>query len=741
MSVSREHILTAVRENPDTLTRKDLARALGIKGEDRRELRAELKDMVEEGLLDLSSRKTYREASTLAPVMVLRVIEIDEQGDMIGIPEPFKGEGDPPRLIIRESRMSKKTKGHKTTTLGVEGRALCRIKQEKEGWSAQVMKKLGSGPARQLGILSRDGRGWIIRPVDKKSRHEFRARKVPENTADQSLVLFQTTTRNRREYERSAEIVDILGDTNSPKAASLISLRAHNIPVGFSDAVIQEAKALKLPKLSTFREDLRAVPLITIDPEDAKDFDDAVYAAPDAAADNQGGWVIWVAIADVAHFVTPGSTLDASAEERGNSVYLPDRVEPMLPDELSSDLCSLRPHEDRACMAVKIRFSKDGTKRDHHFTRGLMRSHARLTYAQAQEGFDGKPGAAAQPVIDTLENLFKAYQALLKARKQRAPLDIELPERRVHVNDQGEVTKVSLRERFDAHKLIEEFMVQANVAAAEALAQKGMTAIVRVHEPPAQEKLQGLSDFLPALDLKWSLGERATPKRFNHLLAQAREKDLSETIGMAVLRSQSQAFYSPDKSGHFGLNLTHYAHFTSPIRRYADLVVHRALIQAFDLGEDGTTEREATRLKEIAEHISNTERRAMAAERDAKDRYIARYLEGQVGAVFDARITGVTKFGLFITLDETGADGLIPARSLGHANAYYMFDEKKRALTNVDTGDTYRFGRQVKVRLQEADGVTGGLIFEMLTKPEKGPKPKRQNRPPRKPHHRRGRRR
>jgi len=424
----------------------------------------------------------------------------------------------------------------------------------------------------------------------------------------------------------------------------------------------------------------------------------------------------------VAAYVQPGGALDNCAREKGNSVYLPDRVEPMLPEELSADLCSLRPHEERACMAVKMRFRGDGSKIDHTFTRGIMRSHARLTYAQAQEGFDGKPGETAETVIDTLTDIFSAYKALKKARAQRAPLAIELPERRVHINDEGRVTKITLRERFDAHKLVEEFMVQANVAAAEALADKSVTTIVRVHETPAREKLQGLSDFLPAVGLKWSLGERVSTKRFNQLLAQAAENDLTETVGMAVLRSQMQAYYGPDPKGHFGLSLAHYAHFTSPNRRYADLVVHRALIRTFNLGHDGTTQEEFTRLKEISEHISDTERRAMAAERDAKDRYIAAYLEDRVGAEFPARINGAAKAGLFVTLDETGADGFIPARILGAD--YFMFDEKTKSLINSQTGGVYRFGRKVVVRLKEATPVTGGLIFEMVSKPEKGPKPK-----------------
>lgn len=728
MTLTRETLLQTIREYPDRLDTKSLARRLEIKGEDRRELRRLLRDLVSDGQLILSSKKTYREAGALPSVMVLRILELDLHGDLIGVPDPFKGEGEAPKIIVHEVG-TPKGKHKKPAKLGVGGRALCRIKEKDGHLFGSVLKVLGDGPASYLGILFQDGRGWAIKPVDKKSRTQYRPAKVKDGTDNQTLVTFRATNRNKNRFDRVAEVIEYMGAADGPKAASLISLKSHNIAVGFSEDVVEEAENLKLPTLSQYRKDLRDLPLITIDPVDAKDFDDAVYAKPDDDPKNPGGWIVWVAIADVSAFVTPGSALDRAAEARGNSVYLPDRVEPMLPHELSSDLCSLRPHEDRACMAVKMRFKENGVKIDHHFTRGLMRSHARLTYAQAQEGFDGKPGDIAKPVMPILSDVFAAYKALRVARNERAPLEIDLPERRVHVNEKGEVTSITIRERFDAHKLVEEFMIQANVAAAEALSKANVPAIVRNHEPPSREKLQGLSDFLPALGLKWALGERASPRRFNKLLERAVELDLSEPVGMSVLRSQSQAYYSPEPKGHFGLSLTHYAHFTSPIRRYADLVVHRALIKAFDLGEDGMNDRQAARLKEVSEHISGTERAAMAAERDANDRYIAKFLEGRVGAEFDARISGVTKFGLFITLDETGADGLITARDLGGEghSEYYVFEEKKRALTGVDSGNTYRFGRKVKVRLKECDPITGGMVFEMITKPEKGPKPKRNS--------------
>jgi len=715
MKLTKKTLLDTIRERPDYYDNKKLARALSVKGEDRRELRQLLRKLVEDGALIKSDRKTFREADALPGVMVIKATHLDD-GDLFGEPENWRSENPAPQILIRTN--GPRAKGDQRDILKPGDRALCRIKLRETGdVTATVMKKLGSGPQQHLGVLNKGGRGWVIQPVSKKARDDYRPVRVPDNAETGDLVWFKSSRRNRGD-QRLAEIMQVVGSAACGKAASLISLHEKDIEVEFPEAVIQEAKALTLPKLEGAREDLRELPLLTIDPVDAKDFDDAIFARPDESDKNKGGWIVWVAIADVAAFVTTDSELDRTARRRGNSVYLPDAVVPMLPHELSSDLCSLRPDEDRACMAVRMVFDKTGVKLRHTFKRGIMRSHARLTYGQAQEAFEGRAGKAAEPVLDILQNLYAAYGVLKKGRAARAPLAIELPERRVHVNDKGEVTKITLRDRFDAHKLVEEFMVQANVCAAESLADKKVPAIVRLHEPPDREKLQGLVDFLPALDLKLSLGERVTTARFNRLLEQAGKKDLSETVGMAVLRSQSQAVYSPDKGGHFGLNLTDYAHFTSPIRRYADLIVHRALIDAFNLGEDGMDKESASRLKEIAEHISSTERKAMVAERDAKDRYIAAYLSNRVGAEFDARITGVTKFGLFIALDETGADGLITAASLGRE--YYALDEKTKSLVGTESGDTYRFGRPIKVRLEEASPVTGGLRFEMVSKPEKG---------------------
>ncbi len=732
MKITRETLIETVRSgaNPSKdsqktgLTKREIARALGITGDARRDLRLAIGELMKDGTFVRGDNKAYRMSDALPNVMVLDIDHIDDQGDVIAVPAKWDKDQDKPQVIIRQ-KSGRKNRGHRNANqVSVGDSALCRLKTTESGIYATVIKKLGDGPRAEVGFVVKAGRGGSrglrIRPAKKGSRFDY----IPEKGAkinDLDIVEFELSG-SRHKGERIARIIKIIGNAKHGKAASLISLLEHNIPTGFSDKELSDAKALTLPQVGKHRKDLRDLPLLTIDPVDAKDFDDAIYALPDDSAKNRGGHIVWVAIADVSAFVAPGSPLDKGAFKRGNSVYLPDRVEPMLPEEISADLCSLRPHEDRACLVVKMRFDRNGDKISHTFMRGLMRSHARLTYAQAQEAFDGNPGEVATPVSDILTDIYTAYKAVRAARNRRGPLEIEMPERKVVLDKKGRVTGIEVKARFDAHKLVEEFMIQANVCAAQALERADTPVIYRVHEPPEMEKVQGLADFLPALDLKWSMGQRATPKRFNKLIEQARGRDCEETVSMSVLRTQMKAFYTPQNKGHFGLSLTHYAHFTSPIRRYADLVVHRALVKAFGLGDGGTSAEELTRLKEISEHISSTERSAMAAERDAKDRYIAAFLADKIGATFKGRITGVTTAGLFIGLDETGADGFVPARTIGFEK--FIFDEKSKSLIGADTGATYHFGRRVEVKLSEAKPLQGGLLFEILSKPEKGTLPK-----------------
>jgi ribonuclease R len=560
-----------------------------------------------------------------------------------------------------------------------------------------------------LGVVRVSSRGLRIAPIDRKSRTEFsvdpRDRAGAQNN---ELVLAEPIAGRAGGFPR-ARVVERIGSMDAPKAVSLIAIHAHGIPTDFPKEVIDETERAA-PADVRGRTDLRAVPLVTIDPEDARDHDDAVWAGPDP--DNKGGHICLVAIADVAHYVTPGSPLDREAYKRGNSVYFPDRVVPMLPEKLSADLCSLKEGVDRPCLAVRMAFDANGKKRHHEFLRGVMRSAARLTYAQAQSAFDGKPDAAlTQTAKETLEALWAAYGALVKAREARDPLDLDLPERRIEIGADGKISSIAFRERLESMRLIEEFMVLANVAAAETLEKARMPLVYRVHEEPSKEKLFAFSDYLRTIGVNFAKGQVMKPSVFNRILASVKGGPHEKVMNDVVLRTQAQAIYHPNNVGHFGLNLAKYAHYTSPIRRYADLIVHRALIRALKLGDGGLTDRETARLGEIAEHISMTERRAMAAERDSNDRYVAAFMQDRIGARFDARITGVTRFGLFVRLADTGAEGLLPARVLG--TEYFRHDERRHALVGERTGTVYSLGAIVAVRLAEAAPLTGGLRFEL----------------------------
>jgi len=585
---------------------------------------------------------------------------------------------------------------------------------------ARLIKRLGQSAHRILGVI-RKSRGEVrVEPVDRRAKtHLLLAPREGADLRDGDLVLAQIGgSADRAHGPRRGKVLEVVGREDDPRAASLVAIHTHGLPMGFPDDADAEAAGAQPPTLAG-RTDLRDLPLITIDPVDARDHDDAVYAHLDEDPANPGGWVVWVAIADVAAYVTGGSALDRVARDKGNSVYFPDRVEPMLPESLSADLCSLREGEARACLAVRMVFDAQGHKRGHRFQRGLMRSAAKLSYEQAQAAIDGEPDDQTGPLLETiLRPLWAAYAVLKIGRDRRSPLGIESTERRVRIDSSGKIAEISPRASLEAHRLIEEFMIQANVAAAETLEQRRTPLIYRIHDAPSEAKIDSLADFLATIAMPWNKGEPPRTSRFNRLLEQTREGPHGEIVNEVVLRTQMQAIYSTDNIGHFGLNLDRYAHFTSPIRRYADLTVHRALIRALNLGRDGLTDAEIARLADTAEHITQTERRAMAAERDAIDRYVAAFLSEHVGATFAGRVTGVTRFGLFIRLAETGADGLVPVSSLG--DDYYIHDDKRHALIGERTGATWRLGAQVEVRIKEATPITGGVLFEMVSDAEAG---------------------
>jgi ribonuclease R len=667
---------------------------------------------------------------------VADVAERDADGDLFV--RLVKDGGDRPPIRLAPSREEQAAGAP-----GLGDRLLVRFERTEDGEiEARLIKRLGQSAHRILGVV-RKARGEIrIEPVDRRSKESLVV--LPGEARDLSdgdLVLAQVDpTRTRAYGPKSGRVVETVGREDDPRAASLLAIHTHGVPTGFSDAAEAEARAARLPGPGG-RTDLTRLPLITIDPADARDHDDAVYAEPDEDPRNPGGWIVWVAIADVAAAVTPGSALDQEARTKGNSVYFPDRVEPMLPEALSAELCSLKVAELRGCLAARMVFAADGTRRAHRFERGLMRSAASLSYEQAQAAIDGAPDAATAPLMgNILGPLWSAYRALAQARARRSPLEITSAERRIVLGADGKVASITPRASLEAHRLIEEFMIQANVCAAETLERRRTPLIYRVHDAPSADKMEALADFLESVGMPWNKGEPPRTDRFNRLLAQSREGPNGEIVNEVVLRTQMQAIYSPENIGHFGLNLDRYAHFTSPIRRYADLVVHRGLIRALGLGDDGLIDSDVRGLGETAEHITMTERRAMAAERDATDRYVAAFLADRVGADFAGRITGVTRFGLFVRLTETGADGFVPISTLG--DEYFVHDEKAHALVGQDTGGRWRLGRSVDVRLREATPITGGLLLEMLGEPEPGDEPaprRRLSSRGRNTHRRRGR--
>jgi len=666
---------------------------------------------------------------SLPPVGVVDVVERDADGDLFV--RPVKAGDDAPL-----ARLAPDPREAAAGAPGLGDRLLVRFATLENGEiEARLIKRLGQSAHRILGVV-RKARGEVrVEPVDRRSRTSLLlAGPDAREARDGDLVLVQSGgAADRPHGPKRARILETVGREDDPRAASLIAIHSHGIPVGFPPEAEAEAEAAQPPTLAG-RTDLRDLPLVTIDPPDARDHDDAVFAQADDDPRNPGGWIVWVAIADVAAYVTPGSALDRTARDKGNSVYFPDRVEPMLPERLSAGLCSLREGEDRACLAVRMVFGADGAKRSHRFQRGLMRSAAKLSYEEAQAAIDGLPDERAEPLMaGVLKPLFAAFAVLDLGRARRSPLHIESSERRIHFGADGQIASIVPRAALPAHKLIEEFMIQANVCAAETLEQKRTPLIYRIHDSPSVEKVGNLVEFLETLGISWTKGQAATTERFNRLLDTTRDGPHGEIVNEVVLRSQMQAVYASDNIGHFGLHLDRYAHFTSPIRRYADLIVHRGLIRALGLGDDGLTNEDVARIADTAERITLAERRAMAAERDATDRYVAAFLADRVGAEFAGRITGVTRFGLFIRLTETGADGLVPISSLG--DEYFRHDEQAHALVGESSGRRWRLGREVEVRLREAVPITGGLLFEMLSEPEAGEpgEARRGRRPVRRP--------
>ena len=714
--ITRARVFSFIEANPQLTTKRDIARGLQIRGEDRRILRDILSTLEEEGKLARVGKRAFAQQDQPPPTGVVQFERIDGNGDLVGRCTG-RDELYGPDIIYRGLLGRRRE-----AAPGIGDRALCQIRQTDDGdWHARMIKRLVPARRDMIGVFEETrGGGGLVKPVSKKDSKELIILADDRHGAENGDIVRCDERKSKPHGPRQGVVKEVLGSASAPKAASLIAMAAHNIADVFPESVLDEVDALT-PVMGK-RTDLTQLPLLTIDPEDARDHDDAVFAEADDSEDNPGGWIVWVAIADVSAFVAAGSELDKEAYARSNSTYFPDRVAPMLPETLSAGDCSLRAHELRKTMAVRMVFDAKGKKRSHEFVRGTMKSAAKLSYEQAQAAIDGEPDDTTRPLLEpVLKPLWAAWKTVDRQRKYREPLDLDLPERRVTLDEDGNVTGITVRDRFDAHKLIEEFMIQANVCAAETLEARRRPLVYRVHPQPSDEKIHALGQFLATLDMKWTKAERLTPSRFNKLLKEARDGENEAVISEMVLRSQAQAIYSPENEGHFGLNLARYAHFTSPIRRYADLIVHRALIGALDLGPDGLSDAEAVRLEETASHLVERERASMAAERDATDRYLSAFLADKVGAEFNGRISGVAKFGLFVRLDETGADGFCPAARLA-GDDYWRFDDRANALVGDRSGKRYELGQTVSVLLAEATPVTGGLLFDMLSAPRPGKK-------------------
>jgi ribonuclease R len=710
---SRQQILDFIATSATPAGKRELARAFGLHGNEKIALKALLKDMADEGLIDSAPGRAFHKMGGVPKVTVLRIVDVGDDGQAFGVPESWHAETPPPKLRVIE-------RGKRERALGPGDRILARTEEAGKGWVAHPMKRLARGEEQVLGVLHKEGETLWLKPVDKRERRELMVSDAGDAQVG-DLVLAEKAGRPPR---ITARVVERLGEPFAPRSFSLIAIHKHGIPDLFSEETVAEAiQVSKLP-LGEQREDLRHLPIVAIDPADARDHDDAVWATSDDDPANPGGFLAIVAIADVSFYVRPGSDLDREARRRGNSVYFPDRVVPMLPEELSADICSLKQGADRAALVCHLVIAADGTLRSWRFTRAVIRVAANIAYEDAQAAIDANAGPL---LAEALRPLWDCWAALAKARDKRAPLELDLPERRVVLDEKGRILSVAARERLDAHRLIEDYMIAANVAAAKALEAKKAPVMYRIHEPPSREKLTALKDYLDTFGISFALGQVIKPGTFNHLLEKVGERDERPQIMEQVLRTQTQAYYGPGNAGHFGLALGSYAHFTSPIRRYADLLVHRALVGAYNLApavkETRLPAEDEGAFVRIGEAISAAERRAMEAERETIDRYVAAYLSTRVGELIDTRVTGVQPFGFFATVEGLGGDGLVPVSTLGRE--YFRYDESAQALVGEESGTRYTSGLRLKLRLAEANPISGALRFEVENTENGGTLPRR----------------
>lgn len=652
------------------------------------------------------NRKNKAEKKELPESCVLEISGVSDFGDYTAVTsEPSDNPLNIPIYVAENKRLK--------PALGMGDKFLAHLSKRKDCYMAKPIMRLGNPNIPDeiiYGIVEKKEGKFYLKPAEKKDYMSY----LLENDASFKEGDFVKVALGGSRRFKQARVIKSYGAFALQKAASLLVLDKYDIPHEFPKEVIKETH--NLPTFNkSLREDLTNIPLVTIDGDDAKDFDDAVYAMP-----TPDGFLLIVAIADVSFYVRPFSALDKEAYKRGNSVYLPDRVVPMLPEILCNDLCSLRPKEERAAIACFIDIDKQGNIIQYDFKRAVIKSAARLTYKEVQNALEGKKSANIKEVyVKTIEPVYRAYLALRMAREKRGALNLESNEYKIRFNDKGEVVAIEKEENLEANKMIEEFMIAANICAAKALGRSKLPTMYRVHEKPLEEKLKEIEPLLHNLHLKLPDINALKPEHFNKILALCSDGGYNAGVGELILRLQCQAKYSPHNLGHFGLGLSDYAHFTSPIRRYADLLVHRALVKAYKMPKGGELEESASvkTFEETGEHLCVTERRAANAEREMTARYVSDYLLPMIGADFEVKVSGVSAAGVFVEIESIGAEGLIPMSSL--PTDMYVLDEGNMSLTGQRYGLSFRFGQKLQARLLEASPITGGLIFKYID-PEEG---------------------
>ena len=707
---TKQDLLLWLKDNPNKVSKREIAKAFSITGSYKIGLKKLILDLENER--KAPSKSNSESFISVIPSTVICIVKgPDKDGDIfLDLLDWSEGEEIPKIFYFERSG---------SIPVSVGDRILCeltKVEGKDYHYEAKLIRRIPktNNSSKIIGVFRVSSSGGTLEALSKRLNTIWTIpRNAVNGSVDGDIVEAEQTSPKSRFGMSKARVISILGKTDDSKAISLIAIHEHSIVNEFSKEALSEA-VNSAPVTLVDRDDLRHIPFVTIDPADARDHDDACYVELDLDVENKGGFIVWIAIADVAHYVQPNSLLDGEARNRGNSTYFPDRVVPMLPENLSADLCSLHEGEDRPCLALKMILDSGGKKTSQQFFRGLMRSRGSLVYREVQEAIDGNPSKKIQPILESIiKPLYKCYEVLQNTTKERGPLILDLPERKILLDDSGKVVSIEFLDRLDAHKVVEELMILANVAAAEELFNNKSYFLYRIHEEPEKEKVNTLREIVKSCGLSFSKGQVLKTHHLNSLLCNAKETEYSELVSMSILRSMPQAYYGAQPIGHFGLALRRYTHFTSPIRRYADLVTHRAIIETINRGQNPLYEFDPVELEAIGESISICERKSMLAERDTVDRYLAAFFSDRLGLEVLGTISGVARFGIFVKIDESGADGLVPVSTIG--NEYFRYSREKQVLVAERTGLVLGLGKRVLVRLVETNALTGGLTLQLIS--------------------------